>query len=237
MANITFDPEKFQLTIVRLKKGGNTYEIVVDPDQAILFREQKISDIDLVVKSYDVFADAQKGLHALASTFEPNFGTQNTGDIIKVILVKGELHLTAEYKKTLRERKRQQICVHIQRNAVDPRTNLPHPLARIESAMEQAKVRIDEFESVQNQVKLVLPKLRELLPIRFEEVTLQVHIPAQHAAKAYGFLNQRTNLKRGDWKSDGSLLAICVIPGGIRLDFIDDLQKLVHGCAEVDLQE
>ena len=56
----------------------------------------------------------------------------------------------------------------IHRNGAEPTTHLPHPVTRIELALEEAKFHVDEYLSVQKQVQEVLKKLKVILPIKFE---------------------------------------------------------------------
>jgi ribosome maturation protein SDO1 len=238
MANITYDPEKFQLTIVRLRKNGSEYELVVDPDKAIAYREKKLSDADLVdvLKSDKIFSDAQKGLLAPQATFKSVFGTQNEDEITKQILTKGDLHLTAEYKRELREKVKKQIIQIIQANGVDPRTGHPHPLVRIESALTQVKYKVDEFVPAKDQVKGIVKMLQDVLPIRFEEKDFEVIVPAKFAAKVFGYLQHKTTVLRQDWLHDGSVKVLIRIPGGLELTFMDELLKQTVGTAQVTLK-
>ena len=43
----------------------------------------------------------------------------------------------------------------IHRNAVDPKTGLPHPPQRIESAMEEAKIHVDEINLLQTKLMIL----------------------------------------------------------------------------------
>ena len=55
----------------------------------------------------------------------------------------------------------------IHANGIDPKTNLPHPLQRIENALEEANVKIDEHKSEEKQVEEIVRKLQPILPIKF----------------------------------------------------------------------
>jgi ribosome maturation protein SDO1 len=234
MANITFDPEKFQLTIIRLRKNGLDYEIVVDPDKAIAYREKKLTDADIVdiLKSDDVFSDAQKGQLAPEHTFKEVFGLADSDAVVKHILQKGDLHLTAEYKRELRERVKKQIIQLIVTNGVDPRTGHPHPQARIEHALTQVKVKIDEFVPAKDQIKSVLKQLVEVLPIRFEEKDFEILIPAKFAPKTYGYLQAKSQVLKTDWLNDGSVRVVVRIPGGLETSFLGDVLKATNGLAQ-----
>ena len=49
-----------------------------------------------------------------------------------------------------------------------PTTHTPHPVTRIELALEEAKFHVDEFTSVEEQLQEALKKLRPIIPIKFE---------------------------------------------------------------------
>jgi len=63
----------------------------------------------------------------LRGTIAQSFGTTDTLKIADIILKKGVLQLTTEQRRKMVEDKRKQIIDFISRQAVDPKTNLPHP--------------------------------------------------------------------------------------------------------------
>jgi len=132
----------------------------------------------------------------------------------------------------LRENKRKQVVHNIHRNGVDPKTNLPHPLNRIEAAMEEAKVKIDEYTDVQKQVQETLKKIRLVLPIKFVMKELAIKIPPDYAAKSYSILNSFGKKLKDEWQRDGSWVVVLEIPGGLEQDLYDKLNSLCHGDVE-----
>src|SRR3989344_4921753 len=140
-------------SIVKLKTNGQNFEILVDPNSAIAFKGGANIDIKTILAAQKIFSDAKKGLEAPENQMKQIFNTSDPLEVAKVILQKGEVPLTKEYKENLREQKKRQIINMIHRNAVDPQTHLPHPPARIESAMQEAKYHVDEFKDVQKQVQ------------------------------------------------------------------------------------
>jgi len=235
MSRVTYDPEKFQLDIALYKVGGDVFEIVVDPDAALAFREGKANDINQVLKYSHIFSDAQRGLHAPTNRFEELFKTTEESKIATIILTKGEIHFTSEYKNQLREQKKKQILATIARNGVDPRTNLPHPLARIESSFAEANVKIDEFKPAADQVQTVLKQLMPILPIRFEEKEIKITIPKEYASKLQKLLKTYGDVKKGDWLPDGSYLGIIMLPGGLEEEFYSKMNSLTHGTIRTEV--
>ena len=172
--------------IARLESHGERFEILVDPRQAGLVRQGQAVNIEDVVAALNVFGNTSKATRASDEALMKVFHTTDFETVARRIIEKGEIHLTAEQRKQMIEEKRRQVITFIARNSVNPQTGHPHPPARIERAMEEARVNIDPFKHLDELVKETVKALRPLLPIRFEELRLAIRIPADYAAKAYG---------------------------------------------------
>jgi len=236
MNRTTYDPEKFNLDIASLKKSGFNFEVVVDPDKAILFREQKESsnvDISDVIKYEKIFADAQRGQLANEAKFLNFFGTEDKLKIAEIILKEGEIKLTAEHRKKQIEKKRAQIITLIQKRGVDPRTGIPHTLVRIEDSLIAAKVHIDEFKSVEEQSKDIIKKLRPIIPISFEIKKIEIFVDTKYSHQVYGYLKKSYKILRNSWGGDQSWTGIVEIPAGLELDFYDTLNSMTHGSVNI----
>ena len=127
------------------------------------------------------------------------------------------------------EQKKKQLINLIHRNGVDPRTNAPHPLTRIENALQEAKIKVDEFQSVDAQLKDALKKLQPIIPIKFVVKEIEVIIPSAYAAKSYSTIKMLGKIMKESWNNDGSWLGIVEIPGGMEQDFYDKLNSITHG--------
>ncbi|HPE64438.1 MAG TPA: ribosome assembly factor SBDS, partial [Methanothrix sp.] len=97
----------------------------------------------------DVFENASRGDRSPEEDLIKAFETTNVVTIAAKIIKKGEIQLTAEQRKRIIENKRKQVVSVIARNAINPQTGTPHPPARIERAMEEARVNIDPTKSVE----------------------------------------------------------------------------------------
>ncbi|MBI4392517.1 MAG: ribosome assembly factor SBDS [Euryarchaeota archaeon] len=224
--------------IARLESHGHKFEILVDPDFALKFKESKgktelSSSEHLAIDA--IFKDAKKGDHAGETTVKETFGTNDVAEVAKQILHKGEMQLTTEQRRVLQEQKRKLIVSTIVRNAINPQTGTPHPPLRIENAMDEAKVHVDPFKSVEEQVKEILGHLKPLIPIRFESVKVAVHLPALQAAKAYGLVKGAGTLVREEWQADGSWVGVVEMPAGMQTEFYDRLNEKTGGDNETKL--
>jgi ribosome maturation protein SDO1 len=236
----TYDKERVSFNLARLKTHGKTFEIVVDPDLAIRYKEiqksGKSSDLDLteIVKSEEIFYDASQGIFASETEINDIFGTNEPLEAAEQILRDGEIQITAEHRARIREQKRKKIVDIIHRNAIDPRTNNPHPTTRIETAMDEAKVKIDELRKAEEQVDDIVHKINPILPIKFEKKKIEVKVFADHAAQLYGFFKKWKILDES-WNSDGSLSVKLEIPAGLQNDFFDKLNSMTQGGNETKI--
>ncbi len=218
--------------IVRYEHGDNRFEILVDPDKALEIKEKGdislLSNLDDVLASLDIFKDAKKGERASEEAVQKVFGAEDKKWIFLKIIKDGELHLTTDQKRRMQEEKRKAIVNAIARQAIDPTTNLPHPVQRIERAMEEANVHIDPLKSVDRQIEEVVNKIRPIIPIKIAKARIELKIPAVHASRVYGYLKQ-LSLVKSEWKNDGSLDAVIEVPAGMQTEVFDKLNSMTKG--------
>lgn len=233
--NITFDKEKVTFNLAKLKKGGQNFEIVVDPDLAIDFKQGKEVDIEDVLKYEKIFEDAKKGELAPEIETQKILDTIDPLKVAKIILEEGEIQLTAEHRQKLRDEKRNKIISIIVGNGIDPRTKLPHPRVRIENAFEIAKISIAEMVKAEDQVENIIRKLQPILPISFKKKRIAIKVPGTYAGKAYSVLQNSAKLEKEEWLNDGSFACVIEIGAGFAIDLFDKLNGMTHG--EVESKE
>ncbi|MBW2965060.1 ribosome assembly factor SBDS, partial [Candidatus Woesearchaeota archaeon] len=108
---------------------------------------------------------------------------------------------------------------------------------RIENAVEQVNVKIDEFKTAEEQVNDVVKAIRTILPISIEQITMQIDIPPQHAHQAYGVLKRIGEIKQETWGSDGSLVVKLRIPAGLQEEVIGKMNSMTHGGVDIKILE
>jgi ribosome maturation protein SDO1 len=221
--------------VARLESHGERFEILVDPHGAALVRQGQPVEIEDVVAALNVFGNSSKATRASDEALMKVFQTTNFDEIARKIIIKGEIHLTADQRKQMVEEKRRQVITFIARNAVNPQDGHPHPPARIERAMEEARVNIDPFKHVEEQVKETVKALRPLLPIRFEELRLAIKIPPDFAARSFGDIAAAATMEKDEWLKDGSWVCVVRIPAGIQGEFYDLINKLTKGEGQVKI--
>jgi ribosome maturation protein SDO1 len=222
-------------TIARLTKDNEHFEILVKPEKALDYRTEKISRITEVLAAEIIFADANKGTKVSEEQMRKAFETTDPLKIADVILKKGTLQLTTEQRRKMTEDKRKQIVDFISRQAVDPKTNLPHPPLRIENAMEQIRYPIDAHKPVEEQAREIVKLLRPILPLKIEQISVGVRVPAEYSAKAYGSIKSFGEIKQEEWRADGSWYGIIEMPAGAYASFLNKLGDITKGNGEAKI--
>ncbi len=221
--------------IARWETQGSRFEVLVDPQAVQDLKDGKAVDLTDKLALDHVFKDAKKGDKISEEHLERTFHTRNIAEIAKQIVLKGEVQVTTDQRHRLQEAKRRQIVATIARNAMNPQTGAPHPPARIEAAMQEAKVHVDPFRPVDVQVQEVLQKLRPLIPIRLDVVKVRIRLPAQHYPRVIGELKGLGRLLDEQWMGDGSWSGVLEIPAGIQTELYEKLNARTKGAAETAL--
>ena len=222
-------------TTVRLRIGGQQFEILVKPDLALTHKTGKKQDVSQVIAMEEIYSEATKGTRHSEEKLNKSFGTSNTMEIIETILNKGELQLTTEQRRQLIGDKKKQIISLISRNYVDPRTGTPHPPIRIEQAFVEARVSVDPFKASDEQAKLMADQIRAILPLKADKVKLQIKVPAAFTSQSLSILKNYGDIMKEDWGSQGVLTALVEIPAGVQSGLLDKLGSLTKGGAEITL--
>ena len=238
------EPKKLDLTnksIGRIKRGNLKFEIILDPKIAFDYRMKrvKIEEINIheLLEIDTIFTDAKKGEKASDDILKNAFSTIDVFEITRKILIQGDIQITAEQRKELQEKKKIKIINFISTNCINPKTSLPHPPARIETAIIDVKVRIDPFDSVEEQAKRIIKEIQIVLPIRMEQVVLAVKIPAEDAPKAYGIVKRYASIDKEEWTKSGDWIGVLKMAAGLQLEFMEKIESLTKGRSEIKVME
>jgi len=223
--------QKESYTIARLVRG-DTFEILVDPDNALKYKMGEKIPISKVLIYEEIYTDAKKGIRASEEQLLKAFKTKDKLAIATKILTEGTLQITSEQRHKLIEEKKRQIIEFISKSAVDPRTKLPHPPQRVELAMEQAGISIDPFIDAKEQAMKVIEKLSPILPMKVGMTRMYVRVPGEYVGKAYGLLKNIGKILKEEYKGDGSWVGEVEILVGLQADLIEKLNKLCSGRVE-----
>jgi len=245
----------------RIEKGGRTFEMLIDPEQAWeakkiireeinrrlkagsqksrvsveeLINDSKIN-LEMVFESFTVFEDLRRGKKATNGDMEAIFNTTEGKTISGYILLDGEIQWTKAQREEEKNKKLKQIITIISKNAINPQNKKPHPYQRIEKAIDEANIKIDLMKNAEEQVDDIVKKIQSIIPIRMEQAELAIKIPTSFTAKGYNIVAQLSQIKKEEWQSDGSWVAVVSLPAGLQMELIDKLNKLTHGRVQTKL--
>ena len=224
-----------KVTVVRFAVEGEKFELLVKPDPALEYKLGKRKDVSTILVSDEIYSDSNKGTRASTEKLMKAFKTTDSTIIATLILQKGDLNLTTDQRRKMVLEKRKQIVDFIAKTYVDPRSHLPHPPLRIEQAMDDARISVDPFRNSDEQTKDIVEQLRSIIPLKSENMILEILVPAQFAAQSYSVLKSAGTLKKEEWQSNGSLKVILDIPAAARANVIDRLGSVTKGSASIEV--
>ena len=223
-----------QAIIAKLEKDGKHFEILVDPVLAYELKEGKTVSLSKMLAVNAIFTDSKKGLKAGEGDVENILGTTDIEQAAKIIIEKGDIQLTTDFRRRKIDEKKKQIANFISKYAINPQTKMPHPAERILASMDQAHVSIDPFMPAEQQVDDVMKLLKPVIPISMEELTITIQIPAQYAGRAYGKIKELGSIQNQNWLTDGSLSAQLTIPAGLKENVYRIINSLTNGEARIE---
>ena len=81
----TYDKERFSIDLAKLKKMGQNFEVVINSDNAIAFKQGKDIAIEDIITNEKVFTDAKNGLLASEKLMQQLFNTTDVKEVAKII--------------------------------------------------------------------------------------------------------------------------------------------------------
>ncbi|MEM0481191.1 MAG: ribosome assembly factor SBDS [Candidatus Aenigmatarchaeota archaeon] len=218
--------------VARLKKGEQNFEILVDPQKAYELKQGKNIKIEEVLAVIDIFKDARKGERVSTQDLKKAFNTTDIYQVALEIIKKGEIQITTEMKRKMIEEKKNQIINLIHKRFIDPKTNAPHPIQRIQNALEQVKVNIDPFLDSEVQLENVLKELKKVLPLKLEYTILEIKIPLNVASKLHKELKKLQVLEE-EWTENYLRIKVKII-SATKNDLISLLYRHTN---EIEIKE
>ena len=222
-----------KFTIVRYSAGNDKFEILVKPDPALEYKLGKKMDISNIMISDEIYSDANKGTRCSSEKLMKHFKTKDQLEIAQQIMDKGDLNLNTDQRRKMIEEKKRQIVEYINKNFVDPKSHMPHPISRINAVLDEARVAIDPFKRLDDQLKNIIESLRKIIPLKSEILELTVTVPAQFSGQSFSVFKTIGEIKSERWLSDGSLQVILSINAGMKSSFLDRIGTATKGSAQV----
>ncbi|MCS7123195.1 MAG: ribosome assembly factor SBDS [Candidatus Aenigmarchaeota archaeon] len=214
--------------VVRYYNKNKKFEILIDPDTALNFRRGKQIDIRTALAYPAIYRDIRKAEVVNREELQQVFGTSDVFKVAEEILKRGEIQITTEQKRKMIEERKKQIAEIISKRAVDPRSNLPHPPARIMNAMEQVGVNVDPFLDAELQVDKVIKEIRSVLPLSTGKVLIEIRLPANFT-NIYSQIKNICEIKKEEWLNDGTLVLNIEVLAGSQTELFSKISSLTKG--------
>ena len=211
----------------RIKVKGKNFEISVNLDEALKVKAGK-GDIISAIDCPAIYYDISKGTVAAQKDLTDAFGSIDLYEVAKQIIVKGEVQKNQEFRDAEREAKVKQVIQLILKNAVD-QNGRPYTEDRLKRAIDEVHFSFDN-KPAEQQMPILLEKLKTVIPIKVETKKIRLTIPAQYTGQVYGLLKDFKESE--DWLGNGNLQAVINIPAGMQLDFYDKLNHITHGAVQ-----
>ncbi len=215
--------------VARLTHAQQKFEILVDPNKAMDFKSGKAVTMDQILAYPAVYKDVKASESIATSELQKAFGTTDVNQIATKILKDGEIQITTEQRRDMTEQKKNMIAGLIAKRGINPQTNTPHPEQRILNAMHQSGLNIDPFIDVEVQLDKVVKAIKPIIPLKFQNVTMQVKIPPQYVGRAFSTIKSAGKVTSEQWLNDGSLQATVEMLAGAMDEFIHKLANMTSG--------
>ncbi|XP_050465747.1 ribosome maturation protein SBDS [Cataglyphis hispanica] len=239
MSKIFTPTNQIRLTnvaVVRMKKGGNRFEIACYKNKVISWRNKLEKDIDEVLQTHTIFTNVSKGQVAKKEDLIKAFGIDDQTEICKQILAKGELQVSDKERHSALDSMFKDIATTVASKCINPETKHPYPVSMIENAMrEEIHFSVKPNRNAKQQALDVISQLKEVMPLERAQMRLRIVIPEKEARKLKEkVIKLITKLESEKW-DNRSLTIICLIdPGQYR--GIDELVRSeTKGSALVEL--
>jgi len=215
--------------VIRLKKAGMKFEVLVDPDKVLEFKKGKSLNIEEILAYPGIYHDVRRGDAIPENELQTKFGTTNVFQVAKKIIAEGELQFTTEQRRRFVEEKRREIADIISKRGINPQTNTVHPPQRILNAMDKAGIHVDPFIEAELQVNKIVESIKTLLPIKFQRIIVEIIIPPQFSGKLYSVLKRTVGKFDERWLNDGSLQVTLDIPAGAQEEVFKKIGDITKG--------
>ncbi|MBI31281.1 MAG: ribosome assembly factor SBDS [Euryarchaeota archaeon] len=214
--------------LARYEHGGKRFEILIDPQLVDSYRNDPDSvELDTFLATDEVWLDARGGERPTSDQLLSAFGSANIDECVSKIMDKGTIQLTTVQRKERVVSMKAAIIHKIASTAIDPRSKMPHPPSRIETALEESRYSVDPFLSIDRQVTDAIKLMRPLIPLKFATARLAFRIPGVEYGSVQTLL--RELVIKEEWLANGDWACVVEVPAGSKIDLMGDIAKRSKG--------
>lgn len=212
--------------LVRYRKDKFSFEIITKPGSVRLYRSNKLS-WDKVLVAEAIFINSKKGTIAKDSDLVAVFGTSDVNKCAQIIVKEGDAQVSSAERKEDMEKHRKAVLGYIHSTYLDA-SNRPHPLSRLETLPEQAKVRLDPNIPVQKQADEIVKKMQGVLVFKKGTVEYTLSLGHAYAKKCTGVVYKYCANPKDSWDAVGCTWKLEIAPREFD-SFLAELNKITQG--------
>lgn len=149
-------------------------------------------------------------------------------EICKKVIEDGELELSAAERKEAVAKKRAEIVTYLHKYYTDPKAGTPHPLVRIENALDQVKFRIEADLPTDKQALEAAKKIMTILPLKKSEMGGTISLPHAHIGAAASVLKKHARVLGENYTDTGCDYVVEFLPGDYQT-LLSELGKVTGG--------
>lgn len=169
------------VSVVRLKKGGNRYELACYPNKVRAWRDRLETNLDEVLQIQCVFTNVSKGQFANKKEMFQVFRTENEIDIIKLILEQGELQLTEKERSVEQQSLFRDVAKMVSERCVNPETNRAYTVTMIEKMMKDCHISLKANKTAKQHALEVIKHLRSTDGFKIAPAMMEVVVSIDSA--------------------------------------------------------
>uniref|UniRef100_A0A0X3NMV4 Ribosome maturation protein SBDS n=1 Tax=Schistocephalus solidus TaxID=70667 RepID=A0A0X3NMV4_SCHSO len=148
------------VSVVRLKKNGNRYEIACYPNKVHAWRENLEKNIDEVLQTQEIFSNVSKGQLATKSDIFRDFDTDDINAVLLQILNDGEIQFTGKERKMENQNMYRDVAKIVSEKCINLETNRAFTVTMIEKMMKDCHINLQPKKSAKQQALEVIKQLR-----------------------------------------------------------------------------
>ncbi|CAL8099334.1 unnamed protein product [Calicophoron daubneyi] len=164
------------VSVVRLRKGGNRYELACYPNKVRAWRDGLETNLDEVLQIQLVFSNVSKGQFANKKDMYQVFKTEDEVQIIKTILELGELQSTEKERLVEQHSLFRDVAKIISERCVNPETNRAYTVTMIEKMMKDCHISLKTNKSAKQHALEVIRQLRAVDGFKIAPAMMEVVI-------------------------------------------------------------
>ena len=165
------------VSVVRMKKGKDRFEIATYPNTVISWRTGAEKDVREVLQIDRVFRSVEQGEYAKSKDLQKAFGTEDQEAICIEILKSGEIQLSEKERGSQQETLLKEICTMVAERCINSQSKRPVTVGVIERALSELHFNVDRNKNAKQQALVAIKLLESKYPIERLPMNLKLTFP------------------------------------------------------------